>query len=351
MVPSSDLPATTKLKAILEVITNVIVVLFAIVAIGVLVKNYFVPNGKKISVAISKGTVFPAIAGVEYSQNTKTLILALNVDCRYCSRSVPFYNSLAQSQRQQNANKINIVAAFINNDAMLVKSYAEQKQLLVQAISGIDLDELGVHMTPTLILVDSAGKVLDSWRGELQPDGEREVFSALDLPYRPKAGSTATAANVTKTADMFDEQKGLSIGPRIESENDPAHFVEVFDVNSKGDVYIAHDKVMYRYDREGKQKDARLLPSEFRSPFCVDDNGNIYASTAGGLSVFSPELIKVRDIALDVRFPHAFTLKLALDRKRASIYIQSYSAEPTSGGTLPPSQTCSFQPDVHSRSI
>jgi len=103
------------------------------------------------------------------------------VDCRYCTRSVPFYNSLVEAW-QENAAKVNIVPAFINKDTALVKSYADEKQLSVQAIAGVDLDKLGIHSTPTLILVDSAGKVLESWSGELQPDGEREVFAALGLP-------------------------------------------------------------------------------------------------------------------------------------------------------------------------
>jgi hypothetical protein len=56
MVPSLGLPTRKKLKAILEVTTNVVVVLFAVVAIGVLVKNYFAPQSAKTSVAFKKGS-------------------------------------------------------------------------------------------------------------------------------------------------------------------------------------------------------------------------------------------------------------------------------------------------------
>lgn len=331
MVPLLRSLTGKRLKSILDVTTNIVVILFAVVAIGVLVKNYFSPQSVKTSVAVKKGSVFPEIVGVDYKQAPQTLILALNVDCRYCTRSVPFYNSIATA-REENQGKSNIVAAFINKDPALVKSYADEKQLSVQAISGVDLDKLGVHSTPTLILVDSAGKVLDSWSGELQPDGEREVFAALSLPYKPKAGSTSTAANVKKTIDIFDEQKtAISIRPQVEPQNDPAHFVEVFDVNSRGDVYLAYDKFMYRYDADGKPKDTRPLPADFRSPFCIDESGNVYAVVGSKLSVFSPELIKVRDVSLGDRSPQeAFTLKLALDRKQQSLYIQTYIPEPLS---------------------
>jgi len=106
--------------------------------------------------------------------------------------------------------------------------------------------------------------------GELQPDAEREVFAALGLPYKPKAGSTLTEANVKRTADIFDEQKtAFSIRPQAEPANDPTHFVEVFDVNGRGDIYVVYDKVMYKYDAEGRQKETRPLPAGFKSPFCI----------------------------------------------------------------------------------
>jgi thioredoxin-related protein len=318
-----------KLKNILDVTTNVVVVVFAVVAIGVLVKNHFTPRNPENRADIQKGNAFPEIAGADYKQTPRTLILALNVDCRYCSRSVPFYNRLAEALRE-NAGQFNLIAAFINKDGDLVKSYVEEKQLSVQTIAGVDLDKLGIHTTPTLVMVDSAGKILDSWRGALQPDGEREVFDALGLPYRPEAGSTSTAANVKKTVDIFDEQKAvLSIRPVDNPENDPAHFVEVFDVNGKGEAYVVYDKFMFQYDANGELKNTRPLPPDFRSPFCVDDGGNIYAASEGGVSVFSPEFVKVRDVALgDGLPPKAFTLKLALDRKRESLYVQIYAPAP-----------------------
>ncbi|HEX7331814.1 MAG TPA: hypothetical protein VF290_09950 [Pyrinomonadaceae bacterium] len=330
MVPSLGL-TTKKLKDILDVTTNVVVVVFAVVAIGVLVKNYFAPQDVKSSVAIAKGSVFPEIAGTDYKQAPRTLILGLNVDCRYCTRSVPFYNSLAEA-RQENAGKFNIVAAFINKDPGLVKSYAEEKQLAVETIAGVELEKLGVRMTPTIILVDSAGTVLNSWRGELQPDDEREVFDSLGLPYKPRAGSTSTAANFKKSIELFDEQKAtLSIRPQAEPQNDPSHFIEVFDVNDHGDVYFVYERFMYKHDAKGAMKYARPLPSDFKSPFCVDDSGNIYAAGARSISVFSPELIKVRSLSLGDRLPReVFTLKLALDRKRESLYIQTYVPEPLS---------------------
>src|SRR5688572_12200644 len=320
-----------KLRQILDVTTNVVVVVFAVVAITVLVKNYFAPPTTDTRVTVTKGSVFPAIAGVDYNQAPRTLILALNVDCRYCTRSVPFYNLLGEA-RHENPGRFDMVAAFINSDPQLVKSYADEKQPSVQAIAGVDLDKLGIHMTPAIVLVDSTGTVVDSWSGLLQPDGEHEVFGALGLPYRAAAGSTSTAANVRKTADIFDEQKAtLSVSPQTERQDDPAHFIEVFNVNGRGDVYLLRDKFMHTYDAAGRRKDVRALPSNFSGPFCVDDSGYIYAADGRGLAVFSPELVKVRDLPLGNGLPHhAFTLKLALDHEQRALYVQTYVRDPLS---------------------
>ena len=318
-----------KLKNILDVTTNVVVVMFAVVAIGVLAKNYLLPRGPETRADIRKGSAFPEIEGADYKQFQRTLILALNVDCRYCSKSIPFYNRLAEARRE-NGGQFNIIAAFINKEEERVKSYAQEKHLSVQTVAGVDADKLNIQMTPTLVLVDGAGKVLDSWRGVLQPDGEREVFDALGIAYKPEANSTSTAANVKKTADIFDEQKAvLSLRPVDNHENDPRHFVEVFDVNDKGEAYVVYDKFMFQYDASGGLKNTRPLPPDFRSPFCVDDGGNIYAASEGGVSIYSPELVKVRDVALGDGLPHgAGALKMALDRKRDSLYVQVYVPEP-----------------------
>lgn len=57
-------------------------------------------------------------------------------------------------------------------------------------------------------------------------------------------------------------------------------------MNGNGDVYLSYDKFMYRYDAEGKLKDARPLPPDFGRPFCVDDDGNFYAAIHVALCYF-----------------------------------------------------------------
>jgi hypothetical protein len=328
MVAPSSSRRRTKLRNILDVITNIVVVVFALVAIGVLVKNYFSPTVTRPNIGLKSGDVFPPIEGADYKKAPRTLILALNVDCRYCTKSLPFYNSLASAQKE-NPNLFSVVAAFINKEEERVRSYVEEKALSVHAIAGVDLDKLGIHSTPTLILVDSGGKILDSWTGGLKHEGEVEVFTAIGLPYRPTA-STSTVSSVKKTADIFSEERSvLSIQPESKPQSDITGFVEVFDVNSQRDIYLVSDKTMYTYDGSGALKHTQPLPSGFRSPFCVDDDGVIYSAGKRGVSIFTRDLVKIKDLSLGDQVPlDLFTLKLELDQKRGAVYAQVYSPEP-----------------------
>lgn len=72
MLPSIASQTRKKLRNVLDVTTNVVVLLFAVVAIGVLVKNYLAPNGVNTSGAVMKGSAFPQIAGVDYKQAPRT---------------------------------------------------------------------------------------------------------------------------------------------------------------------------------------------------------------------------------------------------------------------------------------
>lgn len=325
----------TRVKRHLEFITNIAVVLVVVAAVGVAVKQYFgskAPGESKNRIQV--GTVFPTFSNVSYSQSPKTLILALSVSCRFCISSVPFYQSLAQAHRENN-NSFQIVALFLDKERDLVNRFVEQKSLPVTAVSSVDFSSLQIPLTPTVILVDSAGKVLNSWVGRLSEDEEKDVFYALGVPYKPAAPSASLATSIVepeKTTDVFDENKPLlTIEPQTSADDAQKRFVNVFDVDSKGNIYLIDINSLLIYDPQGKLLSSNLLPRDFRLPFCVDDKGQIYAQSNSGLSVYSSSLAKIRDVSLDgVVSKNSIVLKLALDRKRGELYVQVYDESPLS---------------------
>ena len=292
----------TRVKRHLEFITNIAVVLVVVAAVSVGVRQYFrskrLPESKN---RIQVGAVFPTFSNVNYSQSPKTVILALSVSCRFCISSLPFYQSLANAQRENN-NSFQIVALFLDKERDSVNRFVEQKNLPVTAVPSVDFFSLKITLTPTLVLVDSAGKVLNSWAGRLAEDEEQEVFYALGVPYQPPVELPASnATNIVepeKTIDVFDENKPLlTVEPQTTVDDAQKRFVNVFDVDSKGNIYLIDVNSLLIYDPQGKLLSSNPLPSDFRVPFCVDDNGQIYVQSNSGLSVYTSSLVKIRDLS------------------------------------------------------
>jgi thioredoxin-related protein len=323
----------TRLKHYLEVITNIVVVLFVVLAVVVIAKNYLTSRNKETASAkIKVGSIFPNIPETNYGQSPKTLVIALNVYCHYCTQSIPFYQRLAEAQKENN-NSFQAVAVFLNKEADLVKQYVEEKKLSVNFVPSVDFDKLNITSTPTLVLIDNAGKVLKSWVGELSEDREKEVFEEIGIPYKPEeVKSTTTTSEVKKTIDVFDENKPiLTIEPQTKPQDIQKRFVNYFDVDGKGNIYLVDVNSLLVYDSQGKLINTHSFPQDFRTPFCVDDDGNIYFLNQSGLSVYSPLLTKIKDIPLNgIISKDSIVLKIAFDRKRNQIYIQVFNESPLS---------------------
>ncbi|MBA2621560.1 MAG: hypothetical protein H0U87_10210 [Acidobacteria bacterium] len=94
---------------------------------------------------------------VSWSNQAKTLILALNKGCHFCNESAPFYKRLVESVQNKN---VKLIAVFLFN---IEESRTHLKEF---GITGIDIKQsplsaLRVSGTPTLILTNEKGEITD----------------------------------------------------------------------------------------------------------------------------------------------------------------------------------------------
>jgi hypothetical protein len=59
------------------------------------------------------------------------------------------------------------------------RKYLETEGVHADDVKQATLGAIGVRGTPTLLLVDSAGKVTDIWQGKVQQDQEDAVLAVL----------------------------------------------------------------------------------------------------------------------------------------------------------------------------
>ena len=167
------------MKAKIEAVANVTVTLLAVVMGSIFLKDQFFTPSPQMK-EVKAGDRLARLDGWDWGAHEQTLVLVLKKGCHFCEDSAPFYQRLLAKQ-QQDASNTAIVAAFPDNgDA--VKEVVQSEGLAVHALAGVPLERLKVSGTPTLLLVDRNGTVLNAWMGMLSPRQELEVMRATACP-------------------------------------------------------------------------------------------------------------------------------------------------------------------------
>jgi len=163
----------------LEILTNVAVLLVAVSILAIIALNYI--GGQRptpqIIEGLQRGQQFPMVSGIDYAGTASTLLIAMNTKCDYCTQSIPFYNQLADIK---NTGKISPRAvAIFPNSKDEVQQYTQQYQLKIDHKSAIDFEHLKLAGTPTMILVDQNGRVINFWVGALRPEAQQQFLNSL----------------------------------------------------------------------------------------------------------------------------------------------------------------------------
>ncbi len=160
------------MRRALEVLTNISVLVAALFMIFVLYGRIGVRQDY-----LNVGATMPAIKGITWANHEQTLVLALRKGCHYCEESMPFYRDLSNLSQGQML-KTYLVAVLPDSQAD-VHSLMASQSLHFDSVPLTPLKSLKINGTPTLILVDRAGKVKRVWAGELTRTREGEVLAAI----------------------------------------------------------------------------------------------------------------------------------------------------------------------------
>lgn len=97
------------------------------------------------------------MAGIDWTKQRKTLILALQANCHFCNESAPFYRRIAESTK---GTDVQLIAAF---PTPVESSAAHLKELGLTslAVTQVPLTSLQTSGTPTLILANDRGEITD----------------------------------------------------------------------------------------------------------------------------------------------------------------------------------------------
>lgn len=163
-----------KTRRFLEVSANIAILVVAIIIVRNLIWSKWQtktqPQGPAIGTELS-------LPGIRWADDT-TLVMVLQKGCRYCEESSAFYRKL----RDQRVGTRPRMLAVVPGDRAEVADYLSKQGVIVDEIVNVPLSDINVPFTPTLLLVDHAGKVRATWVGKLDASRETEVIQRIRPP-------------------------------------------------------------------------------------------------------------------------------------------------------------------------
>jgi len=153
---------------------NIAIVVGVLVFLGVVARNEFgKPKQADMSAKALIGQTV-AIPGIHFSTQQSSLVLAISSTCHFCKESLPFYRDLVTKTE----GKVRIVAVLPEPQAE-AEAYLQQAAMASVKVVSAQLDSIGVHATPTLLLLDDHGKIQNAWIGKLDGKGQQEVLTSV----------------------------------------------------------------------------------------------------------------------------------------------------------------------------
>lgn len=107
-----------------------------------------------------------------------SLVLALSTNCQYCTASMPFYNRLQALEAVANGRvRLSVIAL---QPAPQMREYLVSHDVRVDRIVQFPDAGVSIRGTPTLILVNADGEVVNSWAGQLEAAEEAAVIREVN---------------------------------------------------------------------------------------------------------------------------------------------------------------------------
>jgi thiol-disulfide isomerase/thioredoxin len=122
---------------------------------------------------IIEGAYLPPLGGYGWDSHKATLVIALRSGCPYCEASMGFYGRIADEWKRQTLRAYPLV--LYPDPAKGVRPEIRD----MGRLTSMDYEKIGVVGTPTVLLVDSRGRVLRKWIGQLSPSEEAGLLATV----------------------------------------------------------------------------------------------------------------------------------------------------------------------------
>jgi rhodanese-related sulfurtransferase len=168
------------IKKVVEWTLNTLSIV-ALVLVGAMLRDHFLP---KAAAHPDRSALANVLPNENWASNGVTLVMALSVNCHWCTASAPFYRELLTTNRGPAFHAI----AIFPQSVSLGQEYIRSLEITVRDIRQANLQQLGIEATPALFVVDASGRIRSRWIGKLAPEEEDTVRKELSGVAAPQPG-------------------------------------------------------------------------------------------------------------------------------------------------------------------
>jgi AhpC/TSA family len=177
--------SVAKPKDILEVITNIFVVVIGLGLLGLYISNNYFPKAKTYDAEVlTRGKGFTGLEEIDFSTHRNNIVVAFSTKCPYCTQSLPFLQSLLEINKD--SDNVRIIAVFPQPQDEIDRYLVEHKINNLKTIPNFKLIDSSVEMTPTIVWINSSKQIARSWEGYLDRGGQDDFWSYYNGKLAPK---------------------------------------------------------------------------------------------------------------------------------------------------------------------
>jgi hypothetical protein len=110
-----------------------------------------------------------------YQQADRTVALVLRKGCHFCEASMPFYRHLNEARQHKPFRLVVVTADPIDT----FRQYLQEQSISVDSIVNVAPNGLQVRGTPTLLMLDRAGRIRQFRTGQLPDQEQAKVLQEL----------------------------------------------------------------------------------------------------------------------------------------------------------------------------
>ena len=151
---------------------NIALVIAASAFIWILCQHYFVDL--RTPEPINAGSPFQLV-DIDWTENTRTLVIVLKKDCGFCPDSAGFYQRILQSAREKRIGTVAVLPTDLDQSL----EYLKALRLDFGDVKQANYADIGVKGAPTILIVDQKGDVIKMWVGKLGQEAENQVMEML----------------------------------------------------------------------------------------------------------------------------------------------------------------------------